>query len=173
MRRRASRTLRAREGLSHMDAHDQGTSGLTGIKGSDVVSADVARAPTPPLSVVHELVHGTHHDLVHLHRLLARAVRKERWARVVAKQNAQLKSVMCAVKRALGDGYRRRENGPNRTRLFYVEGETGAELLAAVFHCTTPKRMGDFDAPIRVEVLAPSAMDLSELSRRGDVELVF
>jgi len=154
-----------------MGVHGQDGTSLGAVEASGATSIDDPSVPVQPLPAVLQLVHRGHHDLVRLHRLLERAIRKERWAGLVAKKNAQLKSVMSAVKRALGGAYLRRENGPGRTRVFYARHAQGEEIVAVVVYCPNPKTLADFDTPIRIEVLDPSSLEMSMLEDRSDVEL--
>lgn len=85
-------------------------------------------------------------------------------------RSARVSLVLRSVERAIGSRYLRREKGADRRWSVYARGDGGAEVLVALVGGGATRRLEDVQAPVQVEIIEASLVDLDGLRRATNRE---
>lgn len=103
-------------------------------------------------------------------RVAERFCRRKVWRRAVLLRSTRMAVVLRSVERAIGSGYVRREKGSDRRWSVFARGDGDTEVLVALVGGGDTRRLEEVRAPVKVEIVAPSLIDVEGLRRATGVE---
>lgn len=98
-------------------------------------------------------------------RAAERFCRQKVWRRATRLRAARLALVLAAVERAMGHRYTRRERAEGRSWTIFGRDDGDVEVLVAVVGGGNTRRLEEVRAPIPIEIIVPTLIDLDKLRR--------